>query len=106
MVPAGVAQLVRARGSYPRCPGFKSLHRHQSFDLEIWECGNVEISTFPNFHMVKSLSVRALETIRRHGLARPGERVLVGLSGGADSVALLLVLRELEQEGALAIAGA
>ena len=27
-VPAGVAQLVRARGSYPRCPGFKSLHRH------------------------------------------------------------------------------
>ena len=24
----GVAQLVRARGSYPRCPGFKSLHRH------------------------------------------------------------------------------
>ncbi len=56
--------------------------------------------------MVKSLSVRTLETIRRHGLARPGERVLVGLSGGADSVALLLVLRELEQEGALAIAGA
>ena len=26
---AGVAQLVRARGSYPRSPGFKSLHRHQ-----------------------------------------------------------------------------
>ena len=26
--PGGVAQLVRARGSYPRCPGFKSLHRH------------------------------------------------------------------------------
>ncbi len=25
---AGVAQLVRARGSYPRRPGFKSLHRH------------------------------------------------------------------------------
>jgi hypothetical protein len=28
MIPAGVAQLVRARGSYPRRPGFKSLHRH------------------------------------------------------------------------------
>ena len=26
----GVAQLVRARGSYPRRPGFESLHRHQS----------------------------------------------------------------------------
>src|SRR5262249_23585506 len=25
----GVAQLVRASGSYPLCPGFKSLHRHQ-----------------------------------------------------------------------------
>ena len=25
---AGVAQMVRARGSYPRSPGFKSLHRH------------------------------------------------------------------------------
>ncbi len=24
----GVAQLVRARGSYPRRPGFDSLHRH------------------------------------------------------------------------------
>lgn len=24
-----VAQLVRACGSYPQCPGFKSLHRHQ-----------------------------------------------------------------------------
>ena len=25
----GVAQLVRACGSYPQCPGFKSLYRHQ-----------------------------------------------------------------------------
>ena len=25
-----VAQLVRASGSYPLCPGFESLHRHQS----------------------------------------------------------------------------
>jgi hypothetical protein len=24
----GVAQSVRACGSYPQCPGFKSLHRH------------------------------------------------------------------------------
>ncbi len=28
---AGVAQLVRACGSYPQGPGFKSLHRHHSF---------------------------------------------------------------------------
>ena len=31
MASGGVAQLVRACGSYPQCPGFKSLHRHQSF---------------------------------------------------------------------------
>ena len=53
-----------------------------------------------------SLCARALETIRRHGLARPGERVLVGLSGGTDSVALLLLMRAFEQDGILAVAGA
>lgn len=53
-----------------------------------------------------SLAERALDTIRRHALLRDGTRVLVGLSGGADSVALLLVLRELEQDGVLTVAGA
>ncbi len=34
-------------------------------------------------------------TIARYGLLSPGERVLVALSGGADSTALALVLRDL-----------
>ena len=37
----------------------------------------------------------AADTIRRFAMLRPGERVLVALSGGADSVSLLLVLQKL-----------
>ena len=37
-----------------------------------------------------------LETIRFHEMFSPGERVVVGLSGGADSVALLHLLSTLE----------
>jgi len=52
------------------------------------------------------VAIRTLDTIRGHGLLRDGARVLVALSGGADSVALLFVLRELEAAGVLTVAGA
>jgi tRNA(Ile)-lysidine synthase len=40
------------------------------------------------------LAARVLATIRRHGLLHGGETVLVAVSGGADSVALLDLLHE------------
>ncbi len=41
---------------------------------------------------------RVLATVARHRMLRPGESVGVGVSGGADSVALLLLLDELRSE--------
>jgi tRNA(Ile)-lysidine synthase len=71
----------------------------------MWEFGNFHISTFSNFHIVMLIDA-VRRTIERQALFAPGSRVLVALSGGADSVALLLVLRELEREGELVVAGA
>jgi len=42
-------------------------------------------------------------TIRRHGLLRPGDRVLVAFSGGPDSSALLALLLELREVWSLDI---
>jgi len=53
-----------------------------------------------------ALTRRVLDTIHRHALVRRGGRVLVALSGGPDSVALLRLLRELEAGGDLVVAGA
>jgi tRNA(Ile)-lysidine synthase len=40
--------------------------------------------------------------MQKHRMLVPGERVLIGVSGGADSVCLVLVLQELGHEVAIA----
>src|SRR5205807_84367 len=47
---------------------------------------------------VQTLAQRVMRYIRRHKLLNPGERVGVAVSGGADSVALLRLLLELQTE--------
>lgn len=51
------------------------------------------------------LRLRVRRTIQTHAMLARAGRVLVGLSGGADSVAMLYLLRELEAGGDITIAG-
>jgi tRNA(Ile)-lysidine synthase len=53
-----------------------------------------------------ALHQQVRRTIVRHDLCPPDTRVLVGLSGGSDSVGLLLLLRDLAGSGAFTLAGA
>lgn len=50
------------------------------------------------YGVVRELAQAVLHYIRRHGLLKPGDRAAVGVSGGADSVALLRLLLELRAE--------
>ena len=54
--------------------------------------------------MQTGLHQRVRRTIDRHSLCPPGTRVLIGLSGGSDSVALLFLLRDLAENGGFSIA--
>ncbi len=57
-----------------------------------WSIYDVFVSR-PDSHM--SLTEQTAQTIAQYQMLKPEQKVLVALSGGADSVALLLVLREL-----------
>jgi tRNA(Ile)-lysidine synthase len=55
--------------------------------------------------LTSSLHQRVRRTIRRHALLPPGSRVLIGLSGGSDSVALTRLLLDLAEHGEFVVAG-
>ena len=52
-----------------------------------------------------ALQQKVRRTIQRHGLCPAGTRVLIGLSGGSDSVGLTFLLRELAPHMDFAVAG-
>ena len=52
----------------------------------------------------KGLETRVLRYVRRHRVLSPGERVLVAVSGGQDSLALLLILTHLADELGIEVA--
>ena len=72
----GVAQPVRASGSYPLCRGFESLHRHHPLPSHTIE------------RAVAGFFARRPELVR----ASRGAALVVAFSGGADSSALLAAL--------------
>ena len=51
------------------------------------------------------LLAQVRRTLQKHALIAPGSRVVVGLSGGADSVALTLLLQELRAPCGFALTG-
>ena len=49
-------------------------------------------------HFIEFFETRVLKAIRRYGLARKGDRILVAVSGGKDSAALLSAMVEAAKE--------
>nr|MDO8043188.1 ATP-binding protein [Candidatus Baldrarchaeota archaeon] len=49
-------------------------------------------------HFVEYLEKRVFKTVKKYRMIQEGERILLGVSGGKDSIALLHILKGLQKE--------
>ena len=49
-------------------------------------------------HFVEYLEKRVFKTVKKYRMIQEGERILLGVSGGKDSIALLHILKDLQKE--------
>lgn len=94
--------MARACGSYPQCPEFESQHRHQKYIASIKIKGLSIVKAF-NYKRTKMLEKKVLETIKKNDMLSSNDKILVGVSGGPDSVTLLKILLSFQQEYNLSI---
>lgn len=83
----GVAQSDRARGSYPHGRRFKSSLRHFCFEGITFVKGYLGM-------LVKKVK----DVIRKYRLIDKRDKIVIGVSGGPDSIALLYLLNNLKKE--------
>ena len=94
--------MARACGSYPQCPEFESQHRHQKY-IALIKIKGLSIAKAFNYKRTKMLEKKVLETIEKNDMLSSNDKILVGVSGGPDSVTLLKILLSFQEEYNLSI---
>ena len=98
--------MARACGSYPQCPEFKSQHRHHIHDKAqiLLKCifyyiigvkkTKTDLYTMPMYRLI----IKVTETIKKFSMLKEGDKIILAVSGGPDSICLLDILNRIKDE--------